>query len=47
MVEYSAFKCDYDLLHIWMKQQIRPDSWESLEDHDGASKVMNGKNSMS
>jgi len=27
MVEYSAFKCDYDLLHIWMKQQIRPDSW--------------------
>ena len=24
-VEYSAFKCDYDLLHIWMKQRIRPD----------------------
>ena len=24
-VEYSAFKCDYDLLHIGMKQRIRPD----------------------
>ena len=27
MVEYSAFKCDYNLLHIWMKQRIRPDYW--------------------
>jgi hypothetical protein len=27
MVEYSAFKCGYDLLHISMKQRIRLDFW--------------------